>query len=531
VTNQRLPIVAAAALLSVLCAAPDSAQTPLTTELVASGASAALFLTGMPGDSTKLIVVQQGGRIRVAKGGQLLSNDLLNLTSKVSAGAGERGLLGFAFDPNYEQNGYAYASYTRTGNHASVVERYSRDPLHPALLDPNSGVIIFGPVSQPFSNHNGGGIAFGPDDKLYLGLGDGGAAGDPGCRAQDPSTYLGKMLRMNTDGSAPSDNPFVGVAGSLDLIWATGLRNPWRFSFDRVTGDLWVADVGQGSREEINVAPGGGPGGDNYGWKVMEGFNCYGTGGCPSQVANCNSPSLKLPVHDYGHGQGRCSVTGGYAYRGCKIPDLQGTYFFADYCSDDIYSMEYDGTSISNLVNRTNELDPVGSASIRNITSFGEDLEGELYIIEGGNNAQIWKVVASVPELSSDVSSISASAGGTQTLALSAGTCDLAGQPYLLLGSASGTAPGVPIQDVILPLAFPDPWFSFTLQNPNTAPLGNSFGILDAGASGASTFTLPPGSPAAVVGLTLNHAFLGIDLSSGGGVTFASNAVPVQLTL
>jgi hypothetical protein len=271
-----------------------------------------------------------------------------------------------------------------------MVVRYS--VLNPDQADANSAFPIFGPLAQPFSNHNGGCIQFGPDGKLYFGLGDGGSANDPACRAQNPAQALGKMLRMNDDGSTPSDNPFVGDPAYHPLIWALGTRNPWRFSFDRDTGDMYMADVGQNTVEEVNFQSGASLGGENYGWKIMEGNNCFSTNACVPPFPMCNDPSLTMPIRTYGHTGGACSVTGGYVYRGCAMPGLHGTYFFADFCNGRIWSFEFDGVNVNNFQDRTVELDPP-SFTINSISSFGEDANGEIYIVDIGG--EVFKIIES----------------------------------------------------------------------------------------------------------------------------------------
>ncbi|MFT4539719.1 MAG: glucose/arabinose dehydrogenase [Planctomycetota bacterium] len=358
------------------------------TVRVVNGLSSPVFLTAPDGDLDRLFVVQRGGLIRIVRNGVINGAAFLNISSLTTSG-GEQGLLGLAFHPDYANNGRFFVNYTATGGGATRVTEYhvSGNPMTNDVADPGQVQQIM-TVGQPFSNHNGGMIAFSPiDGMLYVGTGDGGSGGDPGNRAQNPTNNLGKMLRYNIDLPAPfidPSNPFVGVGGTNNEIWALGMRNPWRFSFDRVTGDMWTADVGQGSREEINFEAAG-AGGGNYGWRCMEGFACTGSSGC-----TCSSAPLTLPVHDYNHSGGRCSITGGYRYRGNDIGGLQGTYFFADYCSNDIYSFEFNGSSISNLTNRTGQLAP-DIGSIANISAFGEDGAGEMYIVDIGG--EIFKIV------------------------------------------------------------------------------------------------------------------------------------------
>ena len=334
-----------------------------------------LYVTSPPGDKGRLFVVDKAGRILVLdrNTGTVLTT-FLNITSLVSTG-GEQGLLGLAFDPSYSTNRRFFVNYTDT-NGNTVIARYLQDPT-----DPNSAVTtvdrIILTVTQPFANHNGGMLTFGPDGFLYIGLGDGGAAGDPGNRAQNPSELLGKMLRIDVSQggngqppySIPPDNPCIGQPGIREELWALGLRNPWRYTFDRQTGDLYIADVGQSTLEEINIstsATGRGKG-FNYGWNTMEGTDCFPIGSA------CNSSGLALPVVEYSHAEG-CSIIGGYVYRGSAIPLLQGTYFYGDLCSRFVRTFRYVNNQVTQHFDWAS-LQPAGS-----ITSFGEDGDGELYI-------------------------------------------------------------------------------------------------------------------------------------------------------
>lgn len=384
-------------IITILLLAPAFSSTglELTTVKVAGGFSQPLYLTSPVGDSSRLFIVEQStGTIKIIKNGVVLATPFLNIDPKVGSG-GERGLLGLAFHPNYASNGYFYVNYTdNSGN--TVVARY-KVSANPDVADPSSEQIMK-TVVQPFSNHNGGMLAFSPnDDYLYIGLGDGGDSFDPGNRAQDGTTELGKILRIDVGNgstfSAPAGNPFSNNASFLDTIWALGFRNPWRFSFDRLNGDLYIADVGQGSREEISFQPGNSQGGENYGWRCMEGKECTGLSGC-----TCNSPALTIPIFDYTHGGGNCSVTGGYVYRGAAIPELDGTYFFADFCTGKIWSFVRSGNTVSQFTDRTAELHPITGETINNITSFGEDDKGEIYIVD--RDGEIFKIVdkSSLPQ-------------------------------------------------------------------------------------------------------------------------------------
>jgi glucose/arabinose dehydrogenase len=318
-----------------------------------------------------LFVVEKAGTIRIIQDGAVIETPFLDITDRVGSGAYEQGLLGLAFAPNYAESGLFYVNYTYLDGN-TVVSRYSVTD-DPNVADPASEEIVLQQV-QPYPNHNGGHLAFGPDNYLYIGLGDGGSGGDPQGNAQRLDTWLGKILRIEVDPQyvpegqpygIPEDNPFAGQDGALPEIWALGLRNPWRFSFDRETGDLWIADVGQGQLEEINLAAGN-PGGLNYGWNPTEGTQCYLEQGC-------DTAGFTLPVMEYTHEFG-CSVTGGYVYRGEDMPDLQGSYLFADYCSGLLWS----GTSTDGVTWTMTVPIETGMG----ISSFGEDASGNVYFVD-----------------------------------------------------------------------------------------------------------------------------------------------------
>lgn len=390
-------------------------QTPLKAERVATGFNRPIFVTAPAGDYDRVFVVEQRGLVRIIKDGAVLSTPFIDVSSVVSQGASERGLLGMAFHPDYTDNGWFYLCYTTQGAGDSVIERYTVSGADPDMADPASGLVVFGPLSQPFANHNGGCIQFGPDGKLYFALGDGGDGGDPFCYAQNKQVLYGKIVRLNDDGTVPADNPFVGDPDYLDEIWALGLRNPWRFSFDRLTGDMYIGDVGQAAIEEIDFQPASSTGGENYGWKVMEGTACFSTSNCDPDVPPCGDPRLTLPIFEYSHNNGRCSITGGYVYRGCAIPDLRGAYFFADYCTSEIISFHYDGSNVTDLQNRTAELEPGGGLDIKWISSFGEDADGELYITDLGTNetnGEVYKIVPDTPPAFEDLGFGLAGSGG-----------------------------------------------------------------------------------------------------------------------
>ena len=336
-------------------------------QLVTSGLSYPDFVTTPAGDTARLFVVEQTGAIRVVQHDSLLPTPFLNLTGHIGFG-GERGLLSMAFHPSYASNGHFYVYYTNPAGDIRIV-RYTAS-ANPNIADSTSGDTILSAFHETNDNHNGGLLLFGPDGKLYAGLGDGGSAGDPPGNGQNLDTLLAKILRLDVDGASPyavpADNPFVGHAGERGEIWLYGLRNPWRFSFDRTSGDLYIGDVGQNLYEEVDVLAAGSPAGVNFGWNVMEGKHCYG-------ASSCNMSGLTLPLVEYGHADG-CAVTGGYVYRGTKIPALAGIYFYGDYCSGWVRSFRYTGGAAAE--NRDWPLLAVSGG----LSSFGEDARGELYI-------------------------------------------------------------------------------------------------------------------------------------------------------
>ncbi len=377
-THALISVGTTVSMLLILCTRGDALPS-LDTMEVASGLSAPLYVTHAPGDNTRLFILEQPGRIRLVHNGILLTTPFLDITGEVSYG-GERGLLGLAFHPDYANNGYFYIDYTRSSpvnDGATVVARFQVSSDSNVALAASESIILT--QSQPYANHNGGWLGFRPTDGyLYIALGDGGGSGDPNQNGQDSTIWLAKLLRIDVDGGSPyavpSDNPYVGVPGWLPEIWALGLRNPWRPSFDRLTGDFYIADVGQNQWEEIDYESASSSGGENYGWRYKEGNHCYNpSSGCEVLA------SMVGPIHEYQHVSTasliRCSISGGYVYRGPAISGLSGVYFFADYCSGEIWAFSYDGVTISDSTDYTDQLNPDSS----NITSFGEDADGELY--------------------------------------------------------------------------------------------------------------------------------------------------------
>jgi hypothetical protein len=370
----------------------SSAQ--VTTQRIASGLNRPLW-AGAPRGDERVFVAQKGGQIRIAQDGQVLASPFLNLAAKVSGG-GEQGLLGMAFHPAYASNGRFYVHYTDLAGD-TLVSRFTVSADR-NVADPLSEAVVLA-QPQPFENHNGGDLHFGPDGYLYVFLGDGGSANDPACRAQKLTNLLGKVLRIDVDSATPyaipPTNPFVGQGGREE-IFHYGLRNPWRNGFDRLTGDLYIGDVGQDVREEIDVAPAGSAG-LNFGWKVMEGTRCNLSSACLSGTPACNDPAYVQPIVELLHSDGALAITGGLVYRGCACPSEYGKYFFADYFDDKIRSLVYDPATggVSGLADRTAELAPGGGLAIKNIASFGEDGFGELLIVDhaGSGNGEVFKMV------------------------------------------------------------------------------------------------------------------------------------------
>lgn len=362
-------VIACALLVLVHAVARAESGSPVSllvelVPVVTAGLEHPLFLTHASDGSKRLFVVEQAGRVRVVEKGTLGPRPYLDITDRVRSG-GEQGLLGLAFHPDYATNGRLFVNYTRKPDGATVIAEYRRESRDTASREERRLFV----VPQPYPNHNGGMVAFGPDGYLYIGMGDGGSGGDPDNRAQDRDDLLGKILRVDVDGdmpyAIPAANPYAQGGGKPE-VYAWGLRNPWRFSFDALTGDLWVADVGQYKWEEVDLVVRGG----NYGWRVMEGRHCF------KPMLLCEGRGLLPPVLEYGHEGGRCSITGGYVYRGKNHPGLRGLYFYADYCSGELFGFRPSQSE-----------QPGGNPRLllktrMRISSFGVDEEGEVHIID-----------------------------------------------------------------------------------------------------------------------------------------------------
>ncbi len=352
---------------------PVSSQLPnpddYTWVIVIQGLTQPTGITAADDGSNRLFVLEKRGRIRIILNDQLQPTPFLDITDRVGGNSSEQGLLGLAFHPNFAQNGYLYINYTDKNGDTRIARFTANDQS----ADPRSEKLILA-VKQPYANHNGGALQFGPDGYLYIALGDGGSQGDPFDNAQAGNSLLGKILRIDVDGgdpyAIPSDNPFVNISGVYPEIWAFGLRNPWRISFDPHTGDIWIGDVGQSSREEINRAPSGAPGGLNFGWNNMEGTLPF---------EGNNQPEYTPPLAEYTRSFG-CSVTGGYVYSGQAMPEWQGIYFYGDYCSGNIWGLPASIDSVP--ADETLTVSTLLFKSGLRISTFGVDEAGELYVAD-----------------------------------------------------------------------------------------------------------------------------------------------------
>jgi Glucose / Sorbosone dehydrogenase/IPT/TIG domain len=423
----------------------------------------------------RLFVTLQRGQVMIWDGTQVRTTPFLDLSTLVIC-CGEQGLLSIAFHPNYALNGFFFVDYTNlTGQ--TIVARYKVSDFDRNLADAFSGVTLL-TIDQPYTNHNGGQLQFGPDGDLYIGMGDGGSANDPQCHAQSSDSLLGKLLRIDVNQNVeqapyygiPLDNPFVRTTGPPEA-WAIGLRNPWRFSFDRLTGDLFIGDVGQSAREEIDYQPLSSGGGQNYGWKVMESTLCGagGTSGCTVPPLPCGDPGYTLPILEYSHDNGACAVTGGYRYRGTQIPDLVGSYVYGDYCSGTIWAATLVSGTWSAVVL------PISAGSL---TTFGEDRFGELHAGASGTLYAIVPPAALPPTISSVTPASDSTRGGGHVVI--AGT-NFTSQTTVAFGLLPASA-SVQSSTRLVAVAPPHPvgLVDVTVTNPGVAPatLAKAFGYV-----------------------------------------------------
>ena len=385
-------------LLVALLTSPTSSAASIDLQLVANGLSLLVDIQHAGDASGRLFLVLQGGTIVIYDGAQVLPTPFLDISGLVQS-SGERGLLGLAFHPAYASNGRFYINYTNTSNNM-VVACYTVS-ADSNVADAGSAAVVL-TTPQPYTNHNGGQIQFGPDGFLYIALGDGGSGGDPQNQGQNRGTLLGSLLRLDVDSASPyaipPGNPFVGDPNGLDEIWTWGLRNPWRFSFDRATGDLLVADVGQGAWEEVTFQAAGDPGGRNYGWRLMEGAHCF------NPTTGCDDGTLTTPVLEYAHTLG-CSITGGFRYRGTLLTAYVGSYFFGDLCTGRLWA------ATPETATRWTATEVMNTSLT--ITTFGEDENGEIFVSDYGGSGtlrQLVSAMAPTPRLS--VALLGAGKGG-----------------------------------------------------------------------------------------------------------------------
>ncbi|MCO5192515.1 MAG: PQQ-dependent sugar dehydrogenase [Anaerolineae bacterium] len=354
--------------------------TAIALEPIATGLKRPVAAAHVGGD--RFFVAEKDGLVRIVAAGAVLPDPLLDLRDRIATDGSERGLLGLAVHPDFASNGRFYVVYTNLDGDTEIV-RFAVSAENPDYADPDSAQLILF-VEQPFGNHNGGQLLFGPDGYLYIGLGDGGAVGDPFRNAQDPGTLLGAILRLDVDGgepyTVPPDNPFVAERRARGEVWAIGLRNPWSFGFDRVTGDLYIGDVGQEGPEEIN-AQSAEQSGVNYGWPILEGSRCY-------EAERCRSRGLQPPIFEYPHSDG-CAVVGGRVYRGTQFPALTGNYFFADYCLGRIWTLRTDPVTMKWQRTLVYELTSP-------LSNFVESADGELFVLDYGDGI-LYQIQAAQP--------------------------------------------------------------------------------------------------------------------------------------
>lgn len=498
-----------------LCAAWALAQTPeILFTPVASGFASPVEITHAGDGSGRLFIVEQNGIIRILKNGSLLPVPFLSLGSKTRA-RDECGLLGLAFPPGFATKQYFYVHYNNFAGTSSIIARYRVSATDPDAADPNSETIVL-TQQQPypnFFNHKGGQLRFGPDGFLYVALGDGGDAGDPGNFSQNRNTFLGKLLRIDTEGGTapyaiPPTNPFVSNPAYKPEIWALGLRNPWKFSFDRGTGDLWLSDVGQNNNEEINFLPAGSPGGQNYGWKVLEGFDCYPAG------AVCNPANYTPPIFQYTHAAGDRSIIGGHVYRGSRNPAMVGTYVYGDLVSARVWGLRRNGPAWENRL-----LANSGFA----MSTFGEDEAGELYIagyFSGGVFRLDPRPPAAAPTIQAPTSglTVGVSAVTFQWTAVSGAsgwslTVDQAGSGARVF---QGVLSGGNVLSTVINL--PDGAYTFSVRGCN-----GGFSGVNCGPSASVAFNVSLTRPAAAPTITQPSNGASLNIST---LQFAWSAVP-----
>jgi len=490
------------------------AQSTLALEFVADstdGLVDPIGVASMPGDE-RLFLVERPGQVRILTGGRLAPAPFLDIAPLLALTV-STGLRAIAFHPDYAANGYVYLWYDAPSTSGAIVDivlgRMQRSTHDPDRVDPASLVQILR-ERQANYGHACGNLHFGPDGMLYALLGDGGDPGDPQCNSQNSASLMGTLLRIDLDAAfpyaVPPDNPFFGVPGVRGEIWHLGFRHPWKWSFDRATGDLWIADVGQATSEEIDFVPAG-VGGLNFGWKVMEGTTCFSSGNCPAGTPPCNDPAYTLPIHEYDHSLG-CSITGGFVYRGSDIPDLQGTYLFADFCSGRFWSLRYASGGVTGLTERTAAFQPGGGRAMSAPVTFGEDGRGELYVIDYADK-ELYRVTRRADVVRHCVAAPNASGPGAR--ADHSGSTSLANDDLVLF--ARGLNAGA------LGLFYYGPEIT-------QVSAGNGFRCVGAGAVGM--FRLPPAQANASGGLAHQVHFGQPPMVSGPGRVLAGSTWAFQ---
>jgi len=482
---------------------PNPAAVPLAVEVAASGFQFPVLATAPAGDAQRLFVLEQlAGQVRLVKDGVLQPTPFLDLSGQIFA-SGENGLLSLVFHPDYASNGRLFVYYNEPGG-AAVLAEYAAVPPDADVVTGPGTVLLSNP--QPFPQHNGGSLHFGPlDGMLYLTTGDGGGAFDPLDLAQDVGSRLGKVLRIDVDAGAPyaipPDNPFAGVPGAAEEVWALGFRNPWRAGLDPLTGDLWIGDVGQGDREEVDFLPAGASG-LNFGWDCLEGTLCVGAG------CGCGSPTYTPPVYEYDHNQG-CSVLGGPVYRGAAVAGLAGRVFFGDYCTGRVWSLRYENGQVTGLVDHSSELIPPGGGNLGLISSFGTDGLGELLVVSH-SLGEVYRIVSAEPQPDCDGDGLPDASEIAQGTAFDANANDVPDDCELLLmvgelhpGQSTtlvfiGAQPGDPVDFYYSergigagPCPFPGLCLDILPMQVGDQQIVPKVGTVDAGPQGVATILFP----------------------------------------
>lgn len=474
--------------MALSAALPAAAQSTLALEFVADTADGLVDPIGMasvPGDP-RLFLVEIGGQVRILEDGGLAPAPFLDVSAHIDMTIAT-GLRAIAFHPDYGATGHVYLWYDAPSATGAIVDivlaRMTRSLGNPDQVDPGSLVEL---LREPQANrgHACGNLHFGPDGMLYALLGDGGNPQDPMCNSQDPASLMGNLLRLDVDSAfpyaIPGDNPFVMDPAVRDEVWHVGFRHPWKWSFDAGTGDLWIADVGQATREEIDFVAAGDPGGRNFGWKVMEGTTCFNTTNCPAGLPPCGDPAYTLPLYEYDHSVG-CSITGGFVYRGNDIPDLRGTYLYADFCSGRFWALREVGGAAAPPIERTAEFTPGGGRAMTAPVTFGEDGRGELYVIDY-DGKELFKIVRQDTVIRYCEGAVNSTGVGGRAAAL--GSTSLGANDLLLL------AGGLPSQTFGLFFYGPD---------ITRTPTGDGFICVDGGATGIFRLGAAQASPAGLL--------------------------------